>query len=102
MIILCSVALILACNLLTPVTVCAEGTECSHTFNATVTVVRSEFQYSHQYVIKNGPNGPVYGTCYVYKYYEDSYPRCTKCGYVDEGNLLGTVYTSTKHSDCKQ
>lgn len=79
---LCTVA-ILVCNILIPITACAEEKSCNHNMSGEYDVVVSdEYAYSHQFLIYNGPNGPVYDTCAVHRVTHNIYPRCTLCGYV--------------------
>lgn len=82
---LCTAVVIFACNVLTPATVCAaENGGCtSHTYGTATTGVKHVFLSSHQYLIENGPDGPIYGTCYVYHVYYGAYPQCTTCGALD-------------------
>ena len=79
----CSAAVILACYMLTPVSVCAQERSCDHDMlDHYYEEVSDIFAYSHQVFLYNGSNGPVYESCSVHRITYNVYPRCSKCGYV--------------------
>lgn len=80
---LCSAMMIFTFSMLTPSTVSAAENGCNpHVYNATYEGYFSA-HYTHQYLLYNGPDGPVYGICNVTHLYYGNYPRCTQCGYID-------------------
>ena len=95
---LCSVAILFIVNMMAPAIVFAGENECSHVLNATYEVPGIQTEtHPHQYLIENGENGPVYGTCTVTSTYQLYYQRCTLCGYIDYShphkNYLSSVHS---------
>ena len=97
----CAAVVIFSCNMLTPLTVSAAMNSCPpHTMSATHsgTMYRT---YSHPYLVANGPNGPVYDTCYVLGLYDEVYLRCPLCGFIDYDNPVSSVLIRiVSHSAC--
>ncbi|MCR4599741.1 MAG: hypothetical protein K5678_12005 [Acetatifactor sp.] len=97
----CTLATVLACGLLTPVTARAEerGCNCNHSMTTLIdgTWVTN---YSHQYLIENGANGPVYGSCHVHNVNSCQYVQCLICGYVDYNHRYNVQLISSTHDSC--
>ena len=59
-----------------------------------------ETDYAHQYLIYNGPDGPVYGSCNVHNVNTCQYVMCTLCRYVDYNHRYNVQFVSSTHSSC--
>jgi hypothetical protein len=86
---LCSATLIFAVSMLTPATALAgENSYCDHVFNTNytgfVTVPSTHLVGSE--------------TCYVNTVYYGSFPKCSKCGAID--NNVPKTWVSETHSIC--
>ena len=99
---MCTALAVFACFTLMPVTAFAEETRCTHTaflVDAYQDDTLHVNAYQHQYVVENGPNGPIYGTCYAYYHYYCWYPVCQICGYIDY-NHPHEIPLYTEHCNC--
>ena len=99
---LCSASVIIACNILTPMTVCAGNRNCGHTsyvVGAYLDPTKQCNTYLHQYLHGHGDHGPIYETCTAHYYYSYRYPQCSICGDVD---FSSPQYTPlyTEHENC--
>lgn len=56
--------------------------------------------YSHQYLIDNGPQGPVWDTCRVVREDKVLHPKCINCNYVDYATELSRTPYALHHKDC--
>ena len=75
----CVITAFFACNMLMPMSVNAAQNACPpHTFSATHEGSEIDFLYSHQYLIENGEQGPVWGSCRVDKEYRVLYLSSSK------------------------
>ena len=94
----CAAVVIFSCNMLTPMVASAAQNACPpHTMSATHAGTMVRFAYSHQYVIENGDDGPVYGTCSVYCRYDEVYLRCPLCGFIDYDHPVSSVFLEVDH-----
>ncbi len=99
---LCSVIVIFASNMLMPMSVLAEEHACNHEYSIEIQGTYNG-SYTHPYLIENGSQGPVYGTCYVTYTCDCIYLECHLCGHVDYGHPLNCHnYRNYVHSNCGQ
>ncbi|MBR3509000.1 MAG: hypothetical protein IKO03_09595 [Lachnospiraceae bacterium] len=98
---ICTAAVIFTCNMLIPMSVSAEerGCNCNHSMTTLIDSTWEE-DYSHQYWIKDGHYGPIYGSCYVHNEGTCQYVKCLICGYVDYNHKYNVQVTSSTHSSC--
>jgi len=87
---LCSAMVIFACNMLMPVSVCAEERSCSHQMYGSHTTNYDILLSTHPVYTGDGPTGPLYETCQIRKMIYTVHPKCQLCGYIDYGYVLET------------
>ena len=98
---ICATMVIFSCSALTPVTVNAARNACPpHVWYLTEEASDFVFIYSHQYLIENGAQGPVWGTCRVYREDKVIHPKCAACGTVDYSTELSRTPYYMHHWDC--
>ena len=96
----CAAAIVLACSMLTTVTVGAVDRSCNHVMNSEIDGIRETY-YSHPYVVANLPSGPVYDTCYVRNINYCRYSKCSLCGYVDYNHPTNIQFVESVHDSCE-
>ena len=80
---ICSAIIILACNMLTPMTALAEARACKyHKYHDSHKSNYLVYLSSHPVYIYD-PYGPVYENCTPYENHEVEYPKCSVCGHID-------------------
>ncbi|MCR4599746.1 MAG: hypothetical protein K5678_12030 [Acetatifactor sp.] len=98
---ICTLVTVLSCGMLMPMTVRAEEKACPpHAYGSFCEGYSDVTMYVHQYVISNGPTGPVYGSCRVYKRYRQKYNVCSLCGYIDYANPIYSAEYAIFHESC--
>ncbi len=100
---LCMAVMIVACSILIPETACAaekiSRVSCLvHHFHS---IPGNCYTYSsHPYLMENGLQGPVYGTCQITQFCSCYYDECVVCGYIDYSHPQQIHVESVTHSAC--